>query len=113
MQQANSSLSAKDLAERLASSTPPRLLDVRQPEEFAIAKLPGAVLIPLGELPTRLPELESWKNGDVPIVIHCHHGMRSLRAIEFLKLQGFRNLINLAGGIDAWSLDVDPKLPRY
>lgn len=107
----NFNLSPRQLAEKLRSPTPPRLLDVRQPEEFAIVNLPGAVLIPLNELPMRLDELEEWKHEE--IVVYCHHGIRSLNAIGQLRHFGFTNLLNLAGGIDRWSQDVDPQAPRY
>jgi rhodanese-related sulfurtransferase len=89
----------------------PRLLDVREPEEFEIAALPNARLLPLGQIPARFSELESWKNET--IVVYCHHGIRSLHAINFLLQAGFANLANLSGGIDAWSREVDPKTPRY
>ena len=85
------------------------LIDVREPHEFEIAKIPGAKLIPLGSLPARVSELDSSR----PIVLHCHHGQRSMRALEFLHQAGFRKLKNLRGGIDAWSKQVDPTVPRY
>jgi len=85
------------------------LIDVREPHEFQIAKIPGATLIPLGSLPARVSELDTSR----PIVLHCHHGQRSMRALEFLHQAGFRKLKNLKGGIDAWSKSVDPTVPRY
>ena len=106
-----SAITATELAERLKSAKPPRLLDVRQPEEFAIAALPDAKLVPLGEIPERVAELDDWKNED--IVVYCHHGIRSAHAIGWLRTQGFEKLTNLSGGIDAWSTQVDPELPRY
>ncbi|MGB0582215.1 MAG: rhodanese-like domain-containing protein [Limisphaerales bacterium] len=106
-----SAISASELAERLKSNEPPRLLDVRQPEEFAIAALPEAKLIPLGQIPERAAELDDWKSEDV--VVYCHHGIRSAHAIGWLRTQGFEKLTNLSGGIDAWSTQVDPDLPRY
>jgi adenylyltransferase/sulfurtransferase len=87
------------------------LLDVRQPEEWAKARIEGAMLIPLGQLEARLPELGEWKDGRV--VAHCHHGGRSARACEILARAGFTDVANLVGGIDAWSLTVDPSVPRY
>jgi len=106
-----SAISASELAARLKSTEPPRLLDVRQPEEFAIAALPEARLIPLGEIPERVAELDDWRQEE--IVVYCHHGIRSAHAIGWLRTQGFENLTNLSGGIDAWSTQVDPDLPRY
>ena len=104
-------ITPRELAQRLGSTRPPRLLDVRQPEEHAHAAVPGSVLIPLGDLATRANELAGWQSEDV--VVYCHHGMRSLRAIGLLRPLGFTRLINLTGGIDAWSLEVDPGVPRY
>lgn len=88
-----------------------RLLDVRFPEEQRVASLPGSTLIPLPELSVRLGEIEAWK--DEAVVIYCHHGIRSLHALHFLLEQGFTNVVHMIGGIDAWSLNVDPSVPRY
>jgi rhodanese-related sulfurtransferase len=104
-------VSATEIAKKLRSSKPPRLLDVRQPEEHELVALPGSVLIPLGQLFHRMGELDSWKDDE--IVVYCHHGIRSQQAISMLRPAGFKNLINLEGGIDAWSTEVDPALPRY
>ena len=85
-----------------------QLLDVRQPWEFAIAKLPGAILIPLGELGARLAELDPNR----PIVAYCHHGARSMHAIRFLAQAGFPKVAHLAGGLAAYSR-FDPTIPQY
>src|SRR5687767_5528540 len=87
------------------------LLDVRQPQEYEHVKIDGAELIPLPHLQARLSELEPHRNR--PIVVHCHHGGRSMQATLFLRQQGFANVKNMAGGIDAWSLQIDPLKPRY
>jgi rhodanese-related sulfurtransferase len=87
------------------------LLDVRNPDEYATANIDGATLIPMGELQARLGELEPHKNAHV--VVHCHHGGRSLRVTHFLKQQGFTQVQNMSGGIDAWSQQVDASVPRY
>jgi len=87
------------------------LLDVREPAEWAKARIEGAQLVPLGQLEARLAELSDWKDGR--IVAHCHLGGRSARACEILTRAGFTNVANLVGGIDAWSLTVDPNVPRY
>lgn len=100
-----------ELAEKLRAPNPPRLLDVRQVEEHAFVALPNSTLIPLGELMARADEIEDWKNGEV--VVYCHHGIRSAHAIAHLRALGFINLHNLSGGIDRWTSEVDPKLPRY
>jgi rhodanese-related sulfurtransferase len=73
--------------------------------------LPNSTLIPLGELMTRADELEEWKDDEV--VVYCHHGIRSAQAVAQLRSIGFANVHNLAGGIDRWTSDVEPALPRY
>jgi rhodanese-related sulfurtransferase len=85
------------------------LLDVREPEELELARLPGAVHIPLAELPKRLAELDPQR----PIVAFCHHGVRSELAARLLERNGFTEVAHLSGGIDAWAQTVDPALPRY
>jgi len=85
------------------------VIDVREPHEYEIAHIDGAVLIPLAELPTRLGELDGHRE----IVTHCHHGARSLKALEILKAAGFSKVRSLRGGIDGWAVNVDPGLPRY
>jgi adenylyltransferase/sulfurtransferase len=86
-----------------------QLVDVRQPVEHAIASLPTAVLIPLRELPRRVRELDPER----PVVVHCHLGPRSISATQWLRAQGFARVLSLRGGIDAWSREVDPAVPRY
>jgi sulfur-carrier protein adenylyltransferase/sulfurtransferase len=85
------------------------LLDVREPYEYEIARIEGSRLIPLGELETRLSELP--RTGT--LVCQCHSGMRSEHAARLLKEAGFENVYNLQGGIDAWSVEVDPSVPQY
>jgi adenylyltransferase/sulfurtransferase len=86
------------------------LIDVREPQEWEIAHIEGARLIPLAELPDRLAELPL----EGAIVLHCHLGVRSMRALEFLRdTAGFKRVQSLRGGIDAWSEEVDPGVPRY
>jgi rhodanese-related sulfurtransferase len=87
----------------------PQLLDVREPWEFERARLDGATLLPLRELPARFGELDA---GAETVVI-CHHGGRSMQAALFLERQGFAKLHNLAGGVDAWARNVDPAMPVY
>lgn len=81
---------------------------MRQPGEYETARIEGAVLIPLAELPGRLAELPK----DRPVVVMCHHGMRSAHAVHHLREAGI-DARNLAGGIDSWSRDVDPEVPTY
>jgi len=104
-------LTPAQVAEKLRSAEPPGLLDVREPEEHEIVALAGARLIPLGQLFHRAGEVEEWKDREV--VVYCHHGIRSQQAIGILRQLGFTKLFNLAGGIDAWSREIDPALPRY
>lgn len=104
-------ISVKDLKTMLDAKEDFVFIDVRENFEYQIAHLPKAQLIPLGTLEKHLPELESSKGKTV--VAHCHHGGRSRRALEFLRSKGFTKLKNVAGGIDAWSLEIDPTLPRY
>lgn len=102
-------LAPKDVKAKLLSEDPPLLVDVREPWEHATAKLDMAKLIPLNVLPQRLAEIPK----DREIVFYCHHGMRSLRACQFAEQQGYTKIFNLSGGINAWSSDVDPRVPRY
>jgi molybdopterin/thiamine biosynthesis adenylyltransferase/rhodanese-related sulfurtransferase len=85
------------------------LIDVREPHEFQICRIPGSTLIPLGELPKRVSELDQ----QAEIVAHCKSGVRSGKAVDFLKQSGFRNVRNMKGGIIAWSDKVDPTVPKY
>ncbi len=102
-------ISPKELQTMLANgSAGPMLLDVREPWEAELAQLPDSMLIPLRSLPQRLHEIPA--GGEV--AIYCHHGMRSLAAAEFLAGHGYP-VMSLAGGIDLWSRDIDPSIPRY
>ena len=87
------------------------LLDCREPSEYAVAKLDSAVLIPMHEIPPRLAELEPVR--DQRIVVHCHHGGRSMQVTQWLQQQGFAKVQNMAGGIDAWSCEIDSSVARY
>ena len=104
-------MSPIELASRLKTGGQFRLLDVRGEDEHALAALPDSRLLPLQELPVRVNELRDWK--DEEVVVYCHHGIRSLSAIQFLSQAGFTKLFNLDGGIDRWSLEVDSSVARY
>jgi rhodanese-related sulfurtransferase len=85
------------------------LLDVREHVELEIASVPSAVHVPMREIPTKLAEFDR----DMPIVVMCHSGGRSRRVAEYLLGNGFSQVFNLRGGIDAWSTEIDPQVPRY
>ncbi len=88
------------------------MIDVREPHEFATAKIEGAVLIPMRTVPAELQDLDA-KAAEAPLIVFCHHGMRSLNVVHWLREQGVENCASMAGGIDAWSATVDPTVPRY
>lgn len=94
-----------------AAGEPFLLLDCRERDEYETAKIEGASLLPMSELQVRIDELEDRRNS--LIVVHCHHGGRSLRVANWLRAQGFPMAQSMAGGIDAWSLRIDPQVPRY
>jgi adenylyltransferase/sulfurtransferase len=102
-------LEVGELARWLAAGRDLQLVDVRQPVEHAIASLPSARLIPLRELPQRVGELDPVR----PVIVLCHVGGRSLSATQWLRERGFPRVLSLRGGIDAWSREVDPAVPRY
>jgi sulfur-carrier protein adenylyltransferase/sulfurtransferase len=106
---ADATINAIQLSGELAGPTPPLLVDVREPWEAELVSIPGSVLIPLGELPERMTELDS----DADIVLYCHHGMRSDRALQFLQRMEFSRVRHLTGGVDAYAVKVDPSLARY
>lgn len=104
-------ISAADAAARLKSPNPPRLIDVRERDEWAIARIAGAELMPLSDWPAIA--LEKLTDKSQPLLIQCHHGMRSARAAAWLIAQGYADVTNLAGGIDSWSATVDSSVPVY
>ena len=85
------------------------LIDVREPHEVALCRIPGAEPIPMRQIPEHVGTLPKDKH----LLIHCHHGGRSLRVTQYLRANGFTSVSNVAGGIDAWSLAIDPTIPRY
>ena len=104
-------ISATDLASRLKAAEPTLVLDVREPWEREIARLPADVHIPMNEIPGRLAEIVPPPGGIV--VAYCHAGVRSYAVAAFLEQAGHKGAASLAGGIDAWSCEVDPLTPRY
>jgi rhodanese-related sulfurtransferase len=102
-------LTATECHALLGSAAPPQFLDVREPWEVETAAVAGALNIPMGQVPTRMGELDKAR----PIIVMCHHGRRSAQVGMLLERNGFTEVINLTGGIAAWSDDIDPSVPQY
>ena len=102
-------ITVQELKQKLDKGEKVVLIDVREPWEYNIAKIQGAQLIPLGTLGSEYKKLDP----QAEIVMQCHKGMRSMDATQFLLQQGFKNVKNLTGGIEAWSSQIDPSVPRY
>jgi len=102
-------ITVKEARNLLAGANPPILIDVREVDEHAVCRIDGARLIPMHSVPARLAEIPQ----DIPILVHCHHGGRSMKVTQFLRSKGYVAVSNIKGGIDAWSLEIDPKVPRY
>jgi rhodanese-related sulfurtransferase len=103
-------ISAKEVSERIARGEKMLLVDVREPWEYQLCRIPGAQLISLGALPSHLNVL---LNAQEEVICYCHHGMRSLDAAAWLRQQGVEGAKSMAGGIEQWSLEIDPLVPRY
>ena len=103
-------ITAEDVKAAVDSNQPVTLVDVREPWEYQTARIEGATLIPMGEIPNRAhQELDP----EAQIVVYCHHGVRSMNVTAWLRQQGFEKAHSMAGGIDAWSRRVDGKVPVY
>lgn len=103
------SITVEELKEKLDRKEDVFILDVREPDEYAICKLDNSILMPMDELPERFKELDSSRH----IVVHCKSGGRSTQAVKFLQEQGFKKVVNLTGGIDDWAERIDPSMPTY
>jgi rhodanese-related sulfurtransferase len=103
-------ITPSEVKDLLDSRAPVRLIDVREPAEHDICRIAGARLIPMRSIPEHLNELDG---ADSAIVVFCHHGVRSLSVVDWLRRQGLENCRSMAGGIDLWSLQVDGSVPRY
>lgn len=99
------------VSERLKRQEELLLLDCREQNEYEQAKIEGSVLIPMNEIPSRISEIESFR--EKPVIVYCHGGVRSLKVTQWLRQQGFANSQSMAGGIDAWSREIDPQVPIY
>ena len=104
-------INCQTVKSRLDSGESFLLLDCREPDEYDVVRIEGAQLVPMSQLVDRVGELEPFRHAS--IVVHCHHGGRSLRVAHWLRQQGFANVQSLAGGIDQWAAEIDPALPRY
>jgi rhodanese-related sulfurtransferase len=102
-------ITPRALAECMSAGSAPLLLDVREPYEWSIARLPGAQLMPLDTLPDAVCGLDP----DAELVVYCHHGVRSAAAVAWLRERGFQRVRNLTGGIDRWSREIDSATRRY
>jgi rhodanese-related sulfurtransferase len=100
----------REVKRRLEAGEKIRMIDVREPMEHQIARIPGAELMPMRTVPSALPDLEGEEN---PIVVFCHHGMRSLQVVAWLREQGVIAASSMSGGIDRWSIEIDQGVPRY
>lgn len=110
MQEGIPQISVEDVKRQLDAGADLFVLDVREPHEYKIVNI-GATLIPLGEVPARLAEIEQYRNR--PVAVMCRSGARSQKASVFLKQSGFENVSNVTGGILAWADKIDPSLPKY
>jgi rhodanese-related sulfurtransferase len=105
-------ISPAEVQKRIDAGEKLFLIDVREPHEFAIAKIEGAVLIPMRAVPGELQTLEA-RADEGPLMVFCHHGVRSLNVVNWLRNQGVEACQSISGGIDLWSTTVDPSVPRY
>ena len=103
-------ISAQELSERLQRGEAIRLIDCREPWENELVRLEQSTLIPKNDTPGRIDELRGIEG---QMVVYCHHGVRSMHVVQWLRSQGLTDIVSLAGGIDAWSLQIDPDMPRY
>lgn len=104
-------IDCRTVKERLDRGDPLLLVDCREADEYQLVRIEGAQLVPMSELVARVGELEPYRGQD--IVIHCHHGGRSLRVAQWLRQQGFARAQSMAGGIHQWAEEIDPRLPKY
>jgi len=105
-------ISPQDVKQRLEAGEKLHLIDVREPSEFAVAQVAGAELIPMRTVPAELSRLDASAD-DGTLIVFCHHGVRSLNVVNWLREQGVGACQSMAGGIDRWSLEIDPSVPRY
>jgi rhodanese-related sulfurtransferase len=105
-------ISPREVAELQKSGKPISLIDVREPNEWAISRIEGASLVPMNTVPANLQSLEGQAD-ESALIVYCHHGVRSLQVVAWLREKGIENCLSMAGGIDRWSLEIDSNVPRY
>ena len=105
-------ITPQEVNRRISAGQKLVLIDVREPGEFQLARIAGAELIPMRTVPAALQRLEAWADGNT-LVVYCHHGVRSLNVVNWLREQGVDACQSMAGGIDRWSCEIDPSVPRY
>ena len=103
-------ITPREVKQRLDSGEKLRLVDVREPFEYQQARIEGSELIPMRSVPQALASLEAE---EAPLIVFCHHGMRSLQVVSWLREQGVEQCSSMEGGIERWSLEIDPAVPRY
>jgi len=103
-------ITPEEVKQKLDAGDKLTLIDVREPQEFAVARIEGGELIPMRTVPGAL---EALRSRDDLLIVYCHHGVRSLNVVHWLRGQGVEGCQSMAGGIDAWSLRIDAKVPRY
>lgn len=108
-------VNCEEVKEQLASGSKPIIIDCREPNEHAVVHLPEARLIPMQQIPSSLDSLQTavQESGDTGLIVYCHHGMRSAQTATWLRENGFPQAQSMAGGIDAWAVEIDPTLARY
>ncbi|MDZ7640105.1 MAG: rhodanese-like domain-containing protein [Bryobacterales bacterium] len=108
----NLEITVSAVKEMLEKKEPVRMIDVREPKEHQLCQISGSQLIPMGTIPQHLSQLEG-DSEESKLIVFCHHGMRSLNVVAWLREKGVANCVSMSGGIDAWSLQVDASVPRY
>ena len=104
-------ISCQQTYQVLHGKKPPVLIDCREQHEWDFCRIEGAVLVPLSEFAGKAEKV--FQDPEQEAVIYCHHGVRSLHAVQYLRQQGFQNTLSMQGGIDAWSNQIDPNLEKY
>jgi rhodanese-related sulfurtransferase len=105
-------ITPQEVQRRMAAGEKIALIDVREPGEFQLARIEGAELVPMRTVPAELSRLDAQAD-EALLIVFCHHGVRSLNVVNWLRGQGVDACQSMAGGLDRWSLEIDPKVPRY